>query len=51
MTEKITVENICDACERDEMKPCTEPCAAWYDTLAGHPPDFGIVNGKEGGAK
>ena len=48
---KITVENICEACEREDMKPCVEPCAEWYDTLAGSPPDLGIVNNKEVGAK
>ena len=46
----VTIDNICDACE-SEAKPCAEPCDAWYDTLAGSPPDFGIVNDKEGDKK
>lgn len=28
----ITVENICQACEKG---PCEEPCAVWYDCLEG----------------
>lgn len=27
---KITIENICVACER-KIKPCKEPCKQWYD--------------------
>lgn len=27
---KITIENICVACER-KIKPCKEPCKRWYD--------------------
>lgn len=37
---KITVENICQICEKNG---CTEPCEKWYDCLEGKPVDFGIV--------
>ena len=28
----ITIENICQACEKG---PCEEPCELWYDCLDG----------------
>lgn len=43
---KITVENICDLCEK---KGCEQPCDMWYDCLEEKPVDLGIVDdGKEG---
>lgn len=42
---KITVENICQICEKEG---CTEPCEKWYDCLEGKPVDFGLVE-EEGG--
>lgn len=36
---KITVENICQICEKGG---CTEPCEKWYDCLEGKPVDFGL---------
>lgn len=41
---EITVENICQVCEKEG---CEEPCEKWYDCLEGKPVDFGIV--EEGG--
>lgn len=33
---KITVDNICDACERCNER-CVEPCETWYKCLYGIP--------------
>lgn len=38
MTEllpKLTVENICDACELKPVDGCDEPCDIWYRCLQG----------------
>lgn len=32
LPQEITVENVCEACER-KRKPCKEPCREWYDLL------------------
>lgn len=37
----ITVENICDICEKEG---CKEPCEKWYDCLVGKKADFGFVD-------
>lgn len=37
----ITVENICDICEKEG---CDEPCGKWYDCFEGKPVTFGFVD-------
>ena len=41
---QITIENICQGCEKGG---CNEPCEKWYRLLSGapvSPSEFGIIN-------
>lgn len=44
MNDKITIENICHACEKGGR--CGEPCEDWYKLLEGKPVDLGWEGGE-----
>lgn len=37
MANKITIENVCQACEKG---PCNEPCEVWYKLFEGNKVTF-----------
>ncbi len=43
--QNLTVDNLCDACERKPDKGCAEPCETWYKVLNGENVDLNAILG------